>query len=210
MSQEVGAKGEIVIVDDDPAVRETLSLIFLREGYEVTCFADGASFLSAARERVPACVLLDVYIPGRSGLEILKDLNAGDYPAPVFIISGQGDIPMAVDAIKHGALDFIEKPFTGTAVAARVRDAIAAWRSRSHELQPESMSAEFGGRKPLTRRESEVLAQLVTGASNKEVARQLGISPRTIEIHRAHIMGKLGAKNAADLVRIVMSERRGS
>jgi FixJ family two-component response regulator len=211
MSQEVGSKGEIVIVDDDPAVRETLSLIFSREGYEVTCFADGASFLAAARVRVPACILLDVYIPGRSGLDILKDLNAGDYPAPVFIISGQGDIPMAVDAIKHGALDFIEKPFSGTAVAGRVRDAIAAWRFRMRE-QPagDPVSLEFAGRKPLTRREGEVLAQLLTGASNKEVARQLGISPRTIEIHRAHIMGKLGAKNAADLVRIVMSERRGS
>jgi FixJ family two-component response regulator len=211
MSQEVGSKGEIVIVDDDPAVRETLSLRFSREGYEVTCFADGASFLAAAQARVPACILLDVYIPGRSGLDILKDLNAGDYPAPVFIISGQGDIPMAVDAIRHGALDFIEKPFSGTAVAARVRDAIAAWRFRMHE-QPaaDPVSLEFAGRKPLTRREGEVLAQLLTGASNKEVARQLGISPRTIEIHRAHIMGKLGAKNAADLVRIVMSERRGT
>lgn|SRR5262249_4150505 len=211
MSQEVGSKGEIVIVDDDPAVRETLSLIFSREGYEVTCFADGASFLAAAKVRVPACILLDVYIPGRSGLDILKDLNAGDYSAPVFIISGQGDIPMAVDAIRHGALDFIEKPFSGTAVAARVRDAIAAWRFRMHEQQqPDPVLLEFAGRKPLTRREGEVLARLLTGASNKEVARQLGISPRTIEIHRAHIMGKLGAKNAADLVRIVMSERRGS
>jgi FixJ family two-component response regulator len=210
MSEEVGAKGEIVIVDDDPAVRETLSLIFSREGYDVTCFADGASFLAAARARVPACILLDVYIPGRSGLDILKDLNAGDYPAPVFIISGQGDIPMAVDAIKHGALDFIEKPFSGTAVAARVRDAIAAWRFRAQEEPSEPVALEFAGRKPLTRREGEVLAQLLTGASNKEVARQLGISPRTIEIHRAHIMGKLGAKNAADLVRIVMSEKRGS
>ena len=210
MSQEVGSKDEIVIVDDDPGVRETLSLIFSREGYEVTCFADGASFLAAARMRVPACILLDVYIPGRSGLDILKDLNAEDYPAPVFIISGQGDIPMAVDAIRHGALDFIEKPFSGTGVAARVRDAIAAWRSRLGEQPVEPVSLEFTGRKPLTQRESEVLAQLLTGASNKEVARHLGISPRTIEIHRAHIMDKLGAKNAADLVRIVMSERRGS
>src|SRR5262245_53704392 len=102
MSHEIGSKGEIAIVDDDPTVRETLSLIFSREGYEVTCFADGISFLTAVRARVPDCILLDVYIPGRSGLDILKDLNAEDYPAPVFIISGRGDIPMAVDAIKHG------------------------------------------------------------------------------------------------------------
>ena len=209
MSGEVGSKSEIVIVDDDAAVRETLSLVFSREGYEVTCFADGASFLAAARARVPACILLDVYIPGRSGLDILKDLNAGDYPAPIFIISGQGDIPMAVDAIKHGALDFIEKPFSGSIVAARVRDAIAAWRFRANQ-RPSEPVLDFAGRKPLTQREGEVLAQLVTGASNKEAARQLGISPRTIEIHRANIMTKLEAKNVADLVRIVMSERRSS
>src|SRR5437899_2603389 len=209
MSDEVGSKSEIVIVDDDAAVRETLSLVFSREGYEVTCFADGASFLAAARVRVPACILLDVYIPGRSGLDILKDLNAGDYPAPIFIISGQGDIPMAVDAIKHGALDFIEKPFSGSIVAARVRDAIAAWRFRANH-RPSEPVFDFAGRKPLTQREGEVLAQLVTGASNKEAARQLGISPRTIEIHRANIMTKLEAKNVADLVRIVMSERRSS
>jgi FixJ family two-component response regulator len=209
MSEQLHSKGEIVVVDDDPAVRETLSLIFAHEGYQVTCFADGRSFLAAAQVRVPACVLLDVYIPGRSGLDILKDFNAGDYPAPVFIISGRGDIPMAVDAIKHGALDFIQKPFSASAVATRVRDAIAAWRFRMDEQPaPDQPLLQFGGRKPLTRRESEVLGQLVTGASNKEIARRLGISPRTIEIHRAHIMGKLGAKNAADLVRIVMSERR--
>jgi FixJ family two-component response regulator len=210
MSGDVNSKGEIVIVDDDPAVRETLSLIFSHEGYEVTCFADGASFLAAARVRVPACILLDVYIPGRSGLDILKDLNAGDYPAPVFIISGQGDIPMAVDAIKHGALDFIEKPFSGAAVVARVGDAIATWRFRLQQQAADPVSLEFAGRKPLTQRESEVVAQLLTGASNKEIARRLGISPRTIEIHRAHIMEKLGARNAADLVRIVMSKRRES
>jgi FixJ family two-component response regulator len=210
MSEEASLKGEIVVVDDDPTVRETLALVFSREGYEVTCFADAASFLAAARLRTPACVLLDVYIPGRSGLDILKDLNAQNYPAPIFIISGQGDIPMAVDAIKHGALDFIEKPFSGSAVAARVRDAIAAWRFRANDKESATLLLEFAGHKPLTQREGEVLAQLVTGASNKEAARQLGISPRTIEIHRANIMGKLGAKNAADLVRIVMSERHGT
>ena len=210
MSDEARSIGEIVIVDDDPAMREMLSLIFYAEGYEVTCFADGPSFLTAAQVRVPACILLDVYLPGRSGLDILKDLNAEHYPAPIFMISGRGDIPTAVDAIKHGALDFIEKPFSESSVVARVRGAIAMWRSRMNDQASDQVPLDFFGRKPLTRREGDVLAQLLTGASNKEVARQLGISPRTIEIHRAHIMDKLGAKNAADLVRIVMSERSRS
>ena len=111
---------------------------------------------------------------------------------------------MAVDAIKHGALDFIEKPFSGSAVMARVRDAIGAWRFRMQEQPPEPLPLEFGGRKPLTRREGEVLAQLLTGASNKEVARELGISPRTIEIYRANLMTKMQAASLSDLVRMAL------
>jgi FixJ family two-component response regulator len=205
MSEEGSSRGEIFIVDDDPAVRGTLSVILSRDGYEVACFAEGGSFLAAARVRSPACILLDVYLPGRSGLDILKDLNAEEYPVPILMISGKGDIPIAVEAIKHGALDFIEKPFRGSTVSASVQAAIAARSRRSVNELPE-----FPGRKRLTKRQGEVLTQLVTGASSKEAAAQLGISPRTIEIHRAHIMGKLGAKNIADLVRIVMSERRNS
>jgi FixJ family two-component response regulator len=208
MSEEGSSRGEIFVVDDDPAVRGTLSAILCRDGYEVVGFAEGTAFLGAARTREPACVLLDVYLPGRSGLEILKELNAEEYPAPILMISGKGDIPMAVEAIKHGALDFIEKPFRGSTVSACVQAAIAA-RSRRANVNGLNGIPAFAGRKSLTKREGEVLAQLVTGASSKEAAIELGISPRTIEIHRAHIMGKLGAKNVADLVRIVMSERRG-
>jgi FixJ family two-component response regulator len=210
MSEEGSSRGEIFVVDDDPAVRGTLSLILCRDGYEVACFSEGASFLAAARAREPACILLDVHLPGRSGLEILKDLNADEYPVPILMISGKGDIPMAVEAIKHGALDFIEKPFRGKAVSAGVQAAIAARNRRANDKARNGLLVEFPGCKPLTKREGEVLARLVTGASSKEAAAQLGISPRTIEIHRAHIMGKLGARNIADLVRIVMSERHGA
>jgi FixJ family two-component response regulator len=210
MSEESSSRGEIFIVDDDRAVRETLSAILRRNGYEVACYAEGESFLAAARVRSPACILLDVYLPGRSGLDILKDLNAEEYPVPILMISGKGDIPMAVEAIKHGALDFIEKPFRANTVSTAVQDAIVAWSRRPSNKVVSGLPTEFAGCKPLTKREGEVLAQLVTGASSKEAAAQLGISPRTIEIHRTHIMGKLGAKNIADLVRIVMSERRRS
>ena len=209
MAEALPTRGEIFVVDDDPAVRETLSIVLSRGGYEVICFADGAALLAVARTRTPACILLDVHIPGKSGLDILKELHGEDYPAPIFIISGQGDIAMAVSAIKHGALDFIEKPFKGHELVARLDEAIDAYAHRKAEsVQSKAGSFHFAGREPLTRREREVLEQFTAGASNKEAGRHLGISPRTIEDHRANIMKKLGARNAADLVRIVMTASR--
>jgi two-component system, LuxR family, response regulator FixJ len=199
----------VFVVDDDPGVRKLLSILFSREGYAVVGFADGASLMPALRTQTPACIILDVHIPGKSGLDILKELNTRSYTAPVFVISGKGDIAMAVEAIKNGALDFIEKPFRGSDVVARVREAIDVNRRRSLE-ETKRMPFHFPSREPLTGREQDVLAQLVTGATNKEAGQQLGISHRTIEIHRARIMEKLGARNAADLMRIVLSENRSS
>jgi FixJ family two-component response regulator len=207
MSDASEARGEIFIVDDDPAVRQVLVAVFERAGYRLTCFAEGDGLLAAVNGRTPICIILDVHIPGRSGLEILKELNAQEYPAPIFIISGQGDIAMAVEAIKGGALDFIEKPFRGQEIVKRVETAVSAWSNRRQAGTP---SIQFPGRQPLTPRERDVLAHVVAGASNKEAARGLGISPRTVEVHRARIMEKLDAKNVADLMRIVMNEGRGS
>jgi FixJ family two-component response regulator len=204
MVEKPASRGEIFVVDDDPAVRDTLSMVLSAGGYEVICFADGAALLAVARNRTPACILLDVHIPGKSGLDILKELHGEDYPAPIFMISGQGDISMAVSAIKSGALDFIEKPFRGTEIVARLNEAIGAY-PRRHAQNSSIATLHFPGREPLTRREREVLEQFTSGASNKEAGRTLGISPRTIEDHRANIMKKLGARNAADLVRIVMT-----
>jgi FixJ family two-component response regulator len=201
--------GEIYVVDDDAAVRDALSGIFLKAGYSVACFADGAALVAAARNATPLCIILDVYIPGKSGLDILKQLNAQDYPVPIFMMSGQGDIAMAVDAIKNGALDFIEKPFRGSELIARVEAALEARaRQDARSKMSEQPRFYFPGREPLSRREQDVLAQIVSGASNKEAGRRLGISPRTIEVHRANLMEKIGAKNAADLIRIALSEGR--
>lgn len=210
MNENAAAPHAIHIVDDDAAVRDALGVVFTLEGYNVSGFADGHSFLAAARNAPPACIILDVHMPGRSGLDILKELNAKNFPAPVFIISGQGDIPMAVEAIKNGAFDFIEKPFNAETVVNRVREAIEAIaRKQAHPGRGDALG-HFPGNELLTSREREVLNLIASGASNKEAGRNLGISPRTIEVHRARIMEKLGAKNAADLVRIVLSEARGS
>jgi FixJ family two-component response regulator len=209
MSNKSQSRGEIFVVDDDPAVRDTLTMVLSAGGYDVICFGDGAALLAVARTRTPACILLDVHIPGKSGLDVLKELQGEEYPAPIFMVSGQGDIAMAVSAIKSGAFDFIEKPFRGSELVARLNEAIDAYARRKSQLATSKITAlHLPGREPLTRREREVLEQFAAGASNKEAGRQLGISPRTIEDHRANIMKKLGARNAADLVRIVMTAAR--
>ncbi|WP_213736075.1 response regulator [Bradyrhizobium sp. dw_411] len=210
MTDKSATRGEIFVVDDDPAVRETLSIVLSAGGYQVVCFADGAALLAVARTRTPSCILLDVHIPGKSGLDVLKELRGEDYPAPIFIISGQGDIATAVSAIKNGALDFIEKPFRGNELVARLDEAISAYARRQAQNSAKAEALYFPGREPLTRREREVLERFAAGASNKEAGRELGISPRTIEDHRANIMKKLGARNAADLIRIVLTASRAS
>jgi two-component system, LuxR family, response regulator FixJ len=199
---------EIFIVDDDPMVRDVLSEVFAQAGYQAISFVDGASFIAAARERIPACVILDIFMPGRSGLEILKDLDASNYPAPIFVASGRGDIPSAVEAIKNGAFDFIEKRLDAETLVERVGDAIKARSHRQNRNGSETLSQSFPGCDLLTRREREVLALIAASATNREAATSLGISQRTVEIHRAHIMHKLGAKNSVDLARKVMGHEQ--
>jgi two-component system response regulator FixJ len=210
------SNSEIFIVDDDAAVCGSLSMLFTLGGYRVTTFGNGISFLDIARTRVPACVLLDVHMPGKTGLDILKEVDARNYPAPILIMSGRADIPTAVEAIKGGAFDFIEKRVDGDAMVARVREAIDGWSEQRRQEgngngnSGEPLSLSFSGCDRLTRRERDVLGQITAAASNKETAKTLGISRRTVEVHRVHIMQKLGAKNTADLVRIVLSSgRRG-
>jgi FixJ family two-component response regulator len=193
---------EIYVVDDDPAIGDLLYRALSSEGYQVTTFSDGEAFSAAVRSRAPpACIVIDVLMPGRSGLDVLKDIDAHTYAAPIIVMSGTAGIPIAVEAVKCGAVDFIEKPFSLGAIVERVRGTIDAWANR------EILAMEFPGCETLTLREAEVLAEIVAAASNKEAARHLGISPRTIEVHRAHIMTKLGARNAVDLVRIALGSR---
>jgi FixJ family two-component response regulator len=199
---------EIYIVDDDPLVRDALSEVFAHAGFRAVSFVDGASFLLAARERVPACIILDIYMPGRSGLEVLRDLDAANYPAPIFVASGRGDIPTAVEAIKYGAFDFFEKRQEASNLVSRVREAIAARSQRRQNGHGTDVPETFPGSDLLTQREREVLTLIAGSATNKEAATRLGISQRTVEIHRAHIMHKLGAKNSIDLARKVLGQER--
>src|SRR5262249_4801021 len=141
---------ELFIVDDDANVRDALSAVFASGDFRVTGFGDGDAFLAAARVRTPACVLLDVHMPRRSGLEILKELDACRYGAPVLVISARGEIPIAVEAIKRGAFDFIEKPFDPDAVIARVREALAVRRREGASANGGSRLSEFAGSKLLT------------------------------------------------------------
>jgi two-component system response regulator FixJ len=202
--------GRIVcVVDDDEVIRDVLYAVFDSDGFSVETFESGELFLRRPFDRPPACVLLDVLMPGRSGLDVLKALNARGGGAPVIMISGSADIPMAVDAIRHGALDFIEKPFDPQTIVRRVRDALDASGARAEARAQVEDTPDVPGSDTLTPREREVLGLISGGQSNKEAGRMLGISPRTIEVHRARIMEKLGAKNAADLVRIVMSAVEG-
>jgi FixJ family two-component response regulator len=191
------------IVDDDVIVRDALSALFMIEGFTVDCFEDGVHFLSTARTRIPACVILDVQMPNPSGLEVLRTLREQGFPSPVIMIAEEPDIGTAVQAIKYGAYDFIVKPFDVGAFVQRVREASNSFQPENFEPMPSDIS--LSASDVLTPREYEVLKLITGGASNKETGRQLGISPRTVEVHRARIMEKLGAKNAADLVRIVLT-----
>ncbi len=198
-----GFEGEarrVCIVDDDPSVRDALSLVLSVEGFAVSVFAEPEEFLAELDEHMADCVLLDMVLPQQSGLDVLKQLNSRKHFAPVIMMSAYARIGMAVEAIKHGAVDFLEKPVAAHVLVARIREALhQRRRSESGELKP------FPGRELLTRREDEVLAHIALGASNKETAQKLRISPRTVEVHRARIMDKLNARNTAELVRRVIS-----
>ena len=197
VAANVVSKGEIFVIDDDATTREMLSSTLENNGYDVISFADGPSLLSYAKSRTPVCIFLEVGKSDRSGLELLGKLRAENCPAPIFVTSAHGAVPMAVDAIRSGAFDFIVKPFSGGEIVRRIDAAIGEF-SRPASCEP------------LTGREREVLARIAFGETNKETARQLGLSARTVEGYRANIMKKVGARNAAELLRRVFSQGRHS
>ena len=200
------AAGTVHVVDDDPAMRDSLRLLLEASGFSVRMHDGAGAFLA----EIPAgsgCVLTDVRMPEIDGLELLKRLNEHRARLPVIIMTGQGDIAIAVQAMKAGAVDFLEKPFAEEALF----DAVGRALEKSEKLREEAASsAEAAARlAALTPREREVLDLLVSGLNNKEIARQLGASPRTIEVHRARVLEKLKAHSLPELVRLVLLAEAG-
>ena len=193
----------VFLVDDDAAVRDALRALFAAEGLPIETYPSAEAFLAAYDEARPGCLVLDVRMPGLGGLELQKLLGEHGIRLPVIFLTGHGDVPMSVRALKAGAMDFLEKPVDNDALIARVREAIAQDRERrSRETTHAGLQARF---ERLTPREREILAQVARGRSSKEVARALAISPRTDEVHRARIMEKLGAHSVVDLADIAVA-----
>lgn len=198
MSEEL----QVFVVDDDPDVRDSLRMLLESAGHRVKAFASARKFLDDDTAR-DGCLIADIRMPDMSGLELQEEVVRRGLPLPVIIITGHGDVPLAVRAMKAGAIDFIEKPFDDERILASIQHAMEAGsrsRSKSAETRAAKDLLEL-----LTPRERSVLDKLVKGRSNKIAAYELGISPRTVEIHRAHIMDKMKAVNLSDLVRISLA-----
>jgi two-component system, LuxR family, response regulator FixJ len=192
----------VFVVDDDESVRGSLRFLLRSAGLESRAFGSAPEFLSAYDPAQPGCLVLDVRMPGMSGLELQQELNLRGAVIPVIFITGHGDIPMAVDAIQHGAHDFLQKPFRDEDLIERVQQALAKDAKARAALEEHKAIRER--LETLTPREREVLALMARGKPNKIMAHELGVSQRTIEIHRARVMEKSGAASVAELVRMVM------
>lgn len=196
----------VSVVDDDEAMRDSLLLLMRAEGIEAVAFASADQFLQSYDPARHGCLLADVRMPGMTGLELLARLRKAGSPLPVILITGHGDIPMAVAALKSGAADFFEKPFDDAALLASIREALNAGDTqRRHQIALGDLEKR---RAELTPREREVMDQLVEGHPNKVIAARFGISPRTVEVHRSRIMEKMQARNLSDLVRMSLSLSR--
>lgn len=194
----------LALIDDDDAVLDALSLYLLRNGISVTCFSGAEPFLALAeKEAAFNCVVTDVKMPGMSGVDLMLHLQQNPGSPAVILITGHGDIDMAVMAIKAGAFDFLEKPFDEIRLLDCIRRAVSLTEERRAELAHQSaMRLRISS---LPKRQREVMDLAISGLSNKEIAHQLKISPRTVEGHRAWVMQRLGARNLAELIRMVMS-----
>lgn len=190
----------VFVVDDDDAMRSALGRLLTLARLAVELYASGAEFLENARLDRPGCILLDVSMPRMSGIEVQAYLNEHGVELPVIFLTGLADVPVAVAAMREGALDFIEKPFDNDYLLNRVRLAIEHHSRRHRDAEQRKIDLER--LRQLTPREREVLELVVTGCTNKEIARALGASHRTIEIHRVHLMEKMMAPTLADLVRM--------
>ena len=189
------------IVDDDPAVRDALQWLLKSRGVHSRTWESAEDFLSSASRELCGCLLLDVRMPGMSGIELFDRLRAIDCRLPVIFLTGHGDVPMAVQALKDGAFDFVEKPYDDNALVDKVVGAMALDAKRS--AREDSVNSVRNRLVQLTLREQEVMQQILAGKLNKVIADELGIAMRTVEVHRSHIFEKMGVRSAVELSQVL-------
>lgn len=198
------ADGTVYLADDEAALRDALGFLFAAHGLQVHAFDNGASLLdalAAASVALPACILLDVRMDPMSGLQVFDELRRRGNPLPVIFLSGHGDIAMAVDALKLGAFDFIEKPFHDAVLIERVRKALEACNEAvAHQSSARALLARIEG---LSARERELMHNVAAGKLNKVIADEMHISVRTVEVHRSRVFAKLGVRSAAELATLL-------
>ena len=197
-------RGTVYVVDDDEAVRDSVQWLLEGQDYRVRCFESAEAFLARYDAREVACLIVDIRMDGMSGLELQERLIDRDSPLPMAFITGHGDVPLAVDTMKKGAMDFIQKPFKEdqlvTLVERMLEQARASFAEHQQAASRDALLAK------LTGREAQVLERIVAGRLNKQIADDLGISIKTVEAHRANIMEKLGANTVADLLKIALGQ----
>jgi len=194
------AAATVFVVDDDPAVRDSLTLLLEQEDVVVESFASAVAFLAVCRPAPRCCAIVDIRMPGIDGMQLQAELTRRKLLLPIIFLTGHGDIPLSVRAIKAGAVDFLTKPVTGAALLESVEAALLESERLSSQAEENQSASDRVA--SLTEREREVMALAVDGMPNKEIARCLGISHRTVEIHKARIMHKTGAETLLDLSRI--------
>ena len=192
----------VIVVDDDSGVRNAMRILLKTVGLDSIQFASAQEFLASYQPSQPGCLVLDIRMPGMSGLELQQELNLLGAVIPVIFMTGHGDIPMAVEAMQHGAFDFLQKPFRDQDLLDRIQRAIVKDGERRESLGEHArIKAHL---ESLTPREREVLDLMTKGKQNKAIAQDLGVSPRTVEIHRARVMEKMSAHSVAELVRMML------
>lgn len=195
-------KGTVFVVDDDPGVRKSLTRLMEQVELPVQDYRNAQEFLESYSPEIPGCLVLDVRMPGMSGLELHRELLQRGWTIPVLFLTAHGDVPMAVDALKRGAFDFIEKPLRGQLLIDTIRRALVCdVEQRHHAHRKDSIESRFG---LLTPREMEVVEMVVQGKNNKAIAGELGVSPQAIDARRSRAMAKLQVESVAELVKLVV------
>jgi two-component system response regulator FixJ len=198
--ERIGDNANIHVVDDDPAIRGALASFLAAEDYALHTYFSAQAFLDAIRNDATGCLVTDVRMPGMSGLDLLAAMNERHVSMPVIVITAHADVPLAITAMKRGAVDFFEKPFDGGALLASIRAALT--RTDGQQCETQMIRERFA---TLSKRENEVLAGLVKGQANKDIAHELGISRRTVEVHRANVMAKMQATGMAQLMKMALA-----